>query len=96
MTLNIYVSEKRPYGAPLVYVRGGGTKHEVTRAWFKENGFRWDDTEHAWWNVGDGEEVFDKFKEAGFNVEWRTQYTYSESKSLRCKEIPMFTVLKHL
>ena len=76
----IIYKRAHPYGAPLLIIRGGGTK--IALPWFRTvktlslkeqpiRVFSWDDTLHGWTGYmlrDEVEALMNKFKEAGYTV----------------------------
>lgn len=48
MSNRVIYSQGRPYGAPLVMLRGGGLKRSGVLGWLREEGFRWNSRSYAW------------------------------------------------
>jgi hypothetical protein len=46
--VNLVWSTGRPYGAPLLTLRGGATRDPDVKAAIKAAGFLWDGSRHAW------------------------------------------------
>ncbi len=59
---NIVYSQGRPYGAPLVMIRGGATKVPKVKEYLKEMGFEWDSSgyraKYAWATYAPSDEWF--------------------------------------
>lgn len=45
---NIIYSRGYPYGAPMVYIRGGGTKDLEVKDLLRAEGFQWNSLLYAW------------------------------------------------
>lgn len=44
----IIYSRGFPYGAPMVWIRGGGTRDPEVKTYLKGEGFYWNGSRHAW------------------------------------------------
>lgn len=67
----IIYAQGRPYGAPLVMVRGGGTRDPEVKEFLRNVGFRWDDLRFAWatyLDKSDFRDVLLKLQEMGLEV----------------------------
>lgn len=68
---NIIYARGFPYGAPLVMLRGGGTRDSKVKAFLKQNKFRWDGEKHAWTHYLHGPEfkkILLQLKKMGHDV----------------------------
>lgn len=75
----IIYSRGFPYGAPMIYIRGGGTRDPEVKALLKENSFVWTSHIHAWQGVNLQPEVPNmllKIREMGYQVSQKENDKY--------------------